>query len=370
MSVFLPRADRCSVQLLLTSCPNDVIRDHHNASTGALLPLINPSPPPAGVGDRSVQAYNYRLCFTQNRSNWLPIPLPDPRNEYSRPETWELLRRWVDARAAAGRPVALRDVLAIHPTVHGKNDVNDAGPIGTDLLGGSRRYADGNWSVRAAVVDEHVQYTRGLLAFWKSDRSVPPGLRANVSSWGLCADEWPDTGGWPPQLYVRETRRMVGALVLTQHDRMPQGGQRTKPDSIGLGSYGFDNHNHERIATGAWVYNEGNVNTDLAEYRKHPFELPYRSITPKASDVTNLLVTCCFSASHIAYGAVRLEPQLMMLGEAAGTAAAMTLARPRPVQQLDVAALQVALRANREYPRYPAVLHESQMVYDAASTHC
>lgn len=196
-------------------------------------------------------------------------------------------------------------------------------------------YADGNWTVRAAVTQAHIDYTRGLLHFWANDLSVPKATRDDMASWGLCADEWADTAqpGWPPQLcvcksvgcggfliecaaecadqwphghgrYVRETRRMLGRYVMTQDDRMPDGGRLTKPDSIALGSYGFDNHNHQRIAQGGWVYNEGNINTNANgnnSWEPFPFELPYRSICPQETDATNLLVTCCLSASHIAY---------------------------------------------------------------------
>jgi hypothetical protein len=398
-------------------CPAVVqfdVRVNSTSNGGSLLPLIAPRSKPPRSADRTVQAYNYRLCLTQNRSNWAPIPPPKRGSLYAQPETWELLRRLVKARAAVGRATTVADALAIHPTLHGKCDINDMGPIGTDLLGGSSPYADGNWTVRDGVVDAHLQYTRGLIHFYMHDASLPAATRRNMSSWGLCKDEWISTDNWPPQLYVRETRRMVGTYVMTQHDRMPAGGQLTKPDSVGLGSYGFDNHNHQRIVTGDWVYNEGNINTNILGWKEHPFELPYRAIVPKAADATNLLVTCCFSATHIAYGSIRLEPQLMMLGEAAGTAAVLTLASrtehtrwliadqeqqaaaehapahdaahhlhlplyplqgsattSSPVQRVDVNMLQHALRgAVRTYPNFRAVLHESQMVADTQSTNC
>jgi hypothetical protein len=159
------------------------------------------------------------------------------------------------------------------------------------------------------------------------------------------------------------------------------------------------------------VYNEGNVNSNVngnTSWHPFPFELPYRSITPVESDATNLLVTCCLSvsavlsfiahtrslspatpatwrhthahapppeqhthnnaqATHIAYGSIRLEPQLMMLGEAAGVAAAMAAGSGVPVQRVDVAGLQQRLRAQTPFA---AILHESQMVVDAHSTSC
>lgn len=121
-------------------CP-PVVQFHnpvpHTLSNGELLPLIAKRPGEPGQGDKTVQAYNYRLCLTQNRSNSLPIPFPSNASVFGRAETWELLRRWVNVRASAGHPVSLHEVLAIHPTVNGKADVNDAGPIGTDFLGAS-----------------------------------------------------------------------------------------------------------------------------------------------------------------------------------------------------------------------------------------
>jgi hypothetical protein len=85
--------------------------------------------------------------------------------------------------------------------------------------------------------------------------------------------------------------------------------------------------------------NEGDMQIGVT-----PYQIPYRIMVPKQAQAVNLLVPVCFSASHAAYSSVRMEPQYMILGQAAGVAARLAIDENRPVQQIDVTALQARLR--------------------------
>jgi len=217
---------------------------------------------------------------------------------------------------------------------HGKCDVNSIGPFSLNVLDGSNReYLDGD---REAVRSHHLRYTQALL-FHLSQ------TRPDVERWGLCADEFGDTGGWPHQLYVRDARRLLGAYVLREHDLV---GARPQADVVALGSYNIDIREIERTwrylpeyHRTAAVFNEGYLSVAVP-----PYPIPYRSLTPERDDAENLLVPLCLSASHVAFGSVRMEPTLMLLGFAAGKAAAQAARRGVAVQDVDVAALQEELR--------------------------
>jgi hypothetical protein len=212
-------------------------------------------------------------------------------------------------------------------------DVNSIGPFSLNLLDGSNRgYPDGADGERRAIREHHLRYTQGLLHFLSQTRD-------DVAQWGLCADEFEDTGGWPHQLYVRDGRRMLGAYVLTEHDLVDA---RPQPDAVGMGSYNIDIREVERTwrylpeyDRTAAVFNEGYLSVAVP-----PYPIPYRSLTPRREDADNLLVPVCLSASHVAFASVRMEPTLMVLGEAAGAAAAQAARRGVAVQDVDVGALR------------------------------
>jgi hypothetical protein len=188
---------------------------------------------------------------------------------------------------------------------------------------------------------------QGFLYFLQNDPQVPKGLHDDVATLGLCKDEFTDTGNWPHQLYVREARRMIGEYVMSQKDVQ---NELTKPDVIGMGSYNSDSHNVQRIVNDdGFVENEGDMQVPVT-----PYQIPYRVMLPRRAQATNLLVPVCFSATHVAYSTLRMEPQYMIIGHAAGVAASMAIKATVAVQDVDTAALAATLRADRavfEYQR-------------------
>jgi hypothetical protein len=171
---------------------------------------------------------------------------------------------------------------------------------------------------------------------------VPEKVRAAVSKWGYAKDEFTDTGNFPRQLYVREARRMTGAYVMTEADCTHK---RKCDDSIGLGSYNMDSHNAQRYVTADGVArNEGDVQVGV----RGPYPISYRSLTPKTQECTNLLVPVCVSATHIAYGSIRMEPVYMIMGQACGTAAALAVDERSSVQAVPYAKLRARLEADKQ----------------------
>jgi hypothetical protein len=325
--------------------------DHHfnvrvspYAASGSLLPLVQPGPKgPIGTGDKKVQAYSYRLCLTDRGSNQIPLPRPDGYD----PKQYELLARLIEAIGKAqGHPPTMKQMVIMSPLKGDKFDINSFGAVSTDDIGASWDYPTAGYAQRAAIWRDHSAYVAGFMYFLAHDARVPDSLRREIQRYGLAKDEFTDAQGWPWQLYIRESRRMVGEYVVTQKDIQTA---LVKQDSIGMGSYQSDSHNVERIATadGA-VENEGEMYTPT-----NPYEIPYRLILPRQKDgLTNLLVPVCFSASHVAYSTLRMEPQYMIIGQGAGVAAAIVVQKNVSVYDVPVKELQSRLDAGK------AVLHQ------------
>ena len=209
-----------------------------------------------------------------------------------------------------------------------KTDINNYGGFSTDMIGCNYNYVSASYPVRKTIVDEHRDYTMGLLWFMSSDPRVPQGIRDEMARWGYPKDEFVSTGHWTPQLYVREARRMVSDYVATQADCE---GRRVAEDGVAQAAYTMDSHNCQRVVVNGMVKNEGNVEIGIPG----PYPVSYRSIVPRASECDNLLVPVCLSASHIAYGSIRMEPVFMNLGEVAAIAAMISIRDHKPVQDVD-----------------------------------
>lgn len=300
-----------------------------------LLPEIDSSPlAKPGSGDKKVEAYTFRLILTNDPVNRIPFTRPAG---YKRSQFALLARYLREFPQHVGRAPQLSDLFLPVAIYSHKADFNNNGPFSLDYIGHSWKFPEATYRDRSIITAEHLLYVQSLVYFLSHDSAVPESLRAEMSQWGLPKDEFTDSEHWPNQLYIREARRMIGAYVMRQSDVQEQ---RTKIDSIGMGSYNIDSHNVQRIAMpDETVQNEGNVEVPV-----EPYEIPYRIITPKRSELQNLLVPVCMSASHVGYSSLRLEPQYMIVGEAAGEAAALAVTDHKAVQEIPIQVLQQKLR--------------------------
>ncbi len=302
---------------------------------GKLLPEISAGPRGVtGTADKKVQSYNFRMILSDDPANRIPFPKPANYD----PHRYELMARLLAAmQTKLGRAQVLHEVTLIAPIPNHKADFNNQGAFSTDYLGGSWDYPDASYARRAEIFQAHVDYTKGYFYFLAHDPRVPKPLQEEVNRWGLARDEFRDTENWPNQLYIREARRMTGDFVMTQKDVQTD---LSKPDAIGMGSYNSDSHNVQRFVNAEGnVENEGDMQVAVT-----PYQIPYRVMVPKRGEATNVVVPVCFSASHVAYSSLRMEPQYMIIGQAAGVAVAMALKEGRAVQDIDTGALTATLR--------------------------
>jgi hypothetical protein len=283
-----------------------------------LLPRISPeSPGENGTGDHRVQAYCFRLCMTNHPGNRIPFPKPENYDSTQ----YELLLRIFERGWNEG--FEKFDALP-----NRKTDTNNHGPFSSDNIGMNYDYPEASYERRKEIIREHENYQKGFFWFMANDPRMPGEKRERMQAWGLAADEFTDNGGWPHQLYIREARRMKGMFVMTENELMKR---KPTPQSIGMGSYTIDSHNVQRyVDENGNVQNEGDVGVKLPG----PYEIAYGSIVPKKEECANLLVPVCVSATHIAYGSIRMEPVFMILGQSAAVAACLAIDRKVAVQDV------------------------------------
>ena len=336
---------------------------------GNLLPLIKPEPMvEVGEGDGGIQSYGFRLLLTRRPDLRIPFPKPAGYDPADRPEgrqsntdrpegrqsnsdrpegrpsdnEFELMRRLLKKQ---GDQLNARYFFTLRPNLpNEKAEINSVGPISLNLLDGSSwAYPDADYPARDSLWNRHLEYAKRLMYFMANDPSVPEHIRSEVAEWGLSRDEFVDTEHWPHQLYVRTGRRMLGEYVMTQKDLEVD---TVKYDAIGMGSYNIDVREVQRT----WirmsrfpelvpeVYNEGYISIPVA-----PYQIPYRAITPRYQEADNLLVPVCLSSSHVANSSIRMEPQYMILGQAAGIAASLAVRDSLAVQRVPMGDLQARL---------------------------
>lgn len=310
---------------------------------GRLLPGISAWATHLNDGDAHPAPMNYNFRLTVTRNPELRMPIPEPRT-YD-PGRYALLANWFRECAAGKHAARLADVLDLYDRRNGKFELNNkqAAIISLGYFGGQFDWPNASYERRKAIYQDHLDYTLGLLKFLADDDAVPVKVREEMRSLGLHKGEFIDNGHLPYQLYVREARRMRGEFVVTQMD-VQDAVARRKPDSIGMSSHFIDGHHVQRVAISETEFvNEGRI------WRKgFAYQIPYRSITPKAAECANLLVPGAASFTHVAFCTLRLESVWMIVGHAAGLAAAISARQPIAVQAIDVARLQNRLRAQKQ----------------------
>ena len=282
-----------------------------------------------GQGDKKIQAFNYRVCLTSDPSHRIPIDKPDGYRELDH----ELLLR--NFEAGDGRLPALIEPLAGSGS---KVDWNSMHAVGSDFAGANWDYPEASYDRRREIEKEHEIYIRGFLWTLANNPRVPEAIRKKVAVYGLPKDEFTNNGGWPWMIYIREARRMVSDYVMTQHDCE---GKRSAEDPVGLGSFGMDSHVVQHFVT-----ESGHANSDGVIWRvpPKPYGISFRAMIPKKGECENLVVPICLSASHVAFGSIRMEPVYMTLGQSAAIAAGTSLRNNSAVQDLPYPALQEQLR--------------------------
>lgn len=286
--------------------------------SSGLLPYISAEPPGEfGAADKKIQAYCFRMCMTNHPENSVPFPKPDNYDA----SKYELLLR--EFNTGRNDWFSKFDVLP-----NKKTDTNNHGAFSSDFIGMNYDYPEADYQRRAEIIKQHYDYQAGLLWFVANDPRVPDAIRTKMASYGLAKDEFKDNNHWPHQIYVRESRRMIGDYITTEHDVM----QRIEtPESIGMGSYHIDSHNTQRYVTSeGYVQNEG----DIGVKPPGPYRISYGSIVPKKEECTNLFVPVCVSSSHIAYGSIRMEPVFMILGQSAAVAACLAIDEKCSIQDV------------------------------------
>lgn len=298
--------------------------------SSGLLPRISAETPgDNGTADNKIQAYCYRFCMTKVPENMIPITKPAGYDSTQ----YELLGR----AAAAGWNEFFNKY---DPIPNLKTDVNNHGPVGFDNIGMNWDYPEASYERRKEIIKEHKNYQKGILYFIATDSRIPEGIRKEMNKWGLAKDEFKDNENWPYNIYVRESRRMLGKYIMTENDVL---GKRSVPNSIGMGSYTMDSHNVQRYVTPeGYVQNEG----DIGVAPEHPYQIDLGSIFPKQKECVNLLVPVCVSCSHIAFGSIRMEPVFMILGQSAGTIASMAIGKSKSIHDLPYDEIKTQLEAS------------------------
>lgn len=284
-------------------------------SSSGLLPGINPTTEKDGSGDEHVQAYCFRMCLTDHPENRIPFAKPGDYNELN----FELLLR--NYEAGYNRIPWINSKMP-----NRKSDTNNRDGFSTDFIGQNYKYADATYEERKRILQKHLSYQQGLMWTLANHQRIPINIREEVSRWGSCKDEFDGEDGWQQQLYIREARRMISDFVMTQKHCE---GIEIVSDGIGMAAYGMDSHHTQRYVTSrGYASNEGNVEAHV----KAPYPISYRSIIPKQEECSNLLVPVCLSATHIAFGSIRMEPVFMVLGQSAAVIACKAIEEDKAVQ--------------------------------------
>lgn len=306
--------------------------------SGLLALVENDHGKQQGAGDQYTQAYNFRFYVTSDPARRIEITPPDNYNPFD----FELVGRYVDyIKKISKNNNELNERLSwIFPGWLNAAEYNyqRRSLITMVPLGINHLYADGDYATKARIWKSYQDYFRGLHYFLSTDERVPKEFKQKTASLGLDKFHHPETNGWPHQLYVRVSRRLIGLYTITEHDVY---NKTHIEDPIGLAQYGIDTYPARRIwferNDSVYVAIEGNMFVGGAKGPTNvPYPIPYRAIVPQKHECTNLLIPVLFSSTHLGYASARMEPTFMIVGESAGVAAVHALEENVPVQDINI----------------------------------
>jgi len=288
----------------------------YSPTTGKVLPYVDMGLwGKEGDGDKRIQSYCYRVTLTDDPSNMRQITKPEGYN----PDLYEVTLSQILANPAW----ELNKVISFTPMPNRKTDTNHL-----DFFNAANDYPEADYEKRLEIEAAHKNYAQGMMWFLGHDPRVPEKMRTEMLRWGYAADEFTDTDNFPNHMYVRESRRMIGEYVMKQGN-LEKNGRVVAPSSVGNGTYSMDCHYISTVCLDGKLYREGSMMVAPGTY-----PISYLSLTPKKNECTNLLVTVCLSASHVAYASIRMEPQYMVLGQSAASAACLCIDGRCAVQDL------------------------------------
>lgn len=312
-------------------------------------------------GDNAVQAYNYRLCLTNNPEN--RVLFQKPKN-YDREEYASIIndvwtgRNTDKAMQSVTQKMMEENKISIQKgnestlpgdkwgiakatnIVHLPNMKSDANNqhgvfVSTDLPEENWPWPTSSWEWRDKFAKRLREYTEGLFYFIQNDPELPAQFIQNTREWGLAKDEYTDNGNFPRQVYVREGRRFEGLYFFTAHDALPVSLGSRPPihqKSITASHYALDSHAVRKRE-------EGRIHLDgFLSYPTAVYTVPFGVMVPKSVD--NLLLPVPVSGSHIGFSTLRMEPCWMAIGQAAGITASISIQDKVKVQNINIQKLQ------------------------------
>lgn len=312
-------------------------------------------------GDNAVQAYNYRLCLTNNPEN--RVLFQKPKN-YDREEYTSIIndvwtgRNTDKAMQSVTQKMMEENKISIQKgnesklpgdkwgiakatnIVHLPNMKSDANNqhgvfVSTDLPEENWPWPTSSWEWRDKFAKRLREYTEGLFYFIQNDPELPAQFIQNTRKWGLAKDEYTDNGNFPRQVYVREGRRFEGLYFFTAHDALPVSLGSRPPihqKSITASHYALDSHAVRKRE-------EGRIHLDgFLSYPTAVYTVPFGVMVPKSVD--NLLLPVPVSGSHIGFSTLRMEPCWMAIGQAAGITASISIQDKVKVQNINIQKLQ------------------------------
>jgi hypothetical protein len=308
-----------------------------NPNSGLIPTVQTGEPGNFGEPDKHIQGFCFRMVLTRDSANVIPIEKPANYNPFN----YEIYRRYLKAGGQLFKPQGSRP--------GGKTDLGSWHDLSANLYGENWAYPAGSYDVQDSIVQYHKDFTQGLIWFLQHDEAVDAQTKENWEGWGFCKDEYIDNAGWPRRLYIRSARRMVSDFVITESDTKRENAELVN-DPVAIAWWPPDTHHARRIVKDGFAYNEGFV---FGGDDWKPFGISWKALIPKASECANLITPTCLSSSYVAYGAMRIVPTFMILGQTAGCAAAIASDNVLNVQEVEYEVLKRELIRQNQILQIP-----------------